>query len=173
MQTVPNSRRNSRSIQTVDIKLQSKLIDTWTDHYIPQFYEHIFLNYIKRIPVSQAQAQIKEEIRQVEKYESYVQLFVKALREKTKIEEFVALAIKTEKNRHLEIDFPHFCQCISQLRDTNYRAANYLCKIRQKYEETDDISKSPEKLFFNNFAIKVDKFRKILAKSQVNKYITF
>ena len=73
----------------------------------------------------------------------------------------------------MEIDFPHFCQCISQLRDSNYRAAFYLCKIRQKYEEIDDVSKSPEKLFFNNFAIKIDKFRKILAKSPISKYITF
>lgn len=157
----------------MDIKLQSRLIDVWADHYIPEFYEHLFLNYIKRISVSQAELQIQEEIKQIEKYESYVQFFLKALREKTKIEEFVALSINTEKRKNIEIDFPHFCQCISQLRDTNYRATFYLCKIRQKYEDFDDANKSPEKLFFNNFAIKVDKFRKIIANSIINKYILF
>lgn len=71
---------------TVSVELQTRLVDTWAENCVPEFYEILFLQYVKHLPTNEAEITVQEEIRSLRKGNSYIQLFMKTMREKEKLE---------------------------------------------------------------------------------------
>jgi hypothetical protein len=46
----------------------------------------LFLEYVKHLPTNEAEITIQEEIRSIRKGNSYIQLFLKTMRDKAKLE---------------------------------------------------------------------------------------
>jgi hypothetical protein len=70
----------------IPVEVQTRLVDTWAENSVPEFYEILFLQYVKRLPTNEAEITIQEEIRSLQKGNSYIQLFLKTMREKEKLE---------------------------------------------------------------------------------------
>jgi len=91
---------------------------------------------------------MKEEIKIMRKGNSYIQLFLKSMRDKAKIEDFMAPGTAVEP------DLPRLCGCLGKLRELNYKAAHLLHSIRDKYDEENKVKS--ERYFFHRFATRLD-----------------
>jgi hypothetical protein len=101
----------------------------------------------------------------MQKGNSYIQLFLKTMREKHKLEQFIAPATPAEP------ELPRLCECVRKLRELNFKAAHFLYKIRSKYDEPQKVSS--ERYFFHRFASRLDHFRKALLKSKLSSLVSW
>lgn len=83
LESKPND--NLHSDRRVILDLQSSLIDIWNEYKVPEFYQNLFINYIKTLSNTETEIVIKEEMKAIVNGSCYIQAFQKCLEDRHKI----------------------------------------------------------------------------------------
>ena len=79
MELHPNQLGN---YQKASFITQSRLIDSFNQYKIPEFYQNIFVNHLKNLEPIKAEITMREEIQSLSSPSSFIQFYLKKCAEK-------------------------------------------------------------------------------------------